>query len=236
MSFCKLCHNDRILRDSHIVSEFLYKKLYNENHKFIGINGVGPMGKKTVQKGIREHLFCHDCEQLINDFYEKPFHKIWKTEDIFPESWPRYEYIQDLNLPYENFKLFHLSILYRASVSTLPTYKDVNLGPHQEKIRKMLLEKDAGEDYEYPISGLAVIGEDKREIINTVISQPSFYRNDGHIYYAMMYGGVYWHWCISSHRSKVFEEMALKNDGTMRIGEIHKGELGVLRSASRLLK
>ncbi len=61
---------------------------------------------------------------------------------------------------YATFKLFHLSVLFRASVSSLSTFQEVNLGAlHEERIRQMLLNEDPGKDWEYPILGFAVLNK-----------------------------------------------------------------------------
>jgi len=52
---------------------------------------------------------------------------------------------------YKRFKLFLLSLLWRASISTRPFFELVKLELLQEeKLRKMLYEGDPGEQNEYP--------------------------------------------------------------------------------------
>ncbi len=77
MPICRLCNNERVLRNSHIVPESLYSNLYNEKGHMMGINGFGSKGWKPLQQGIREHLFCEACEQHFNEHFEKPFRKQW---------------------------------------------------------------------------------------------------------------------------------------------------------------
>ena len=54
-----------------------------------------------------------------------------------------------IKVEYEPFKLFHLSVLFRASVSTLPTFADVSLGPHEERLRNLLLARRAGPEDQF---------------------------------------------------------------------------------------
>lgn len=49
------------------------------------------------------------------------------------------------NLPYRPLKLFRLSLLWRMSVSSLREFALVKLGPHEERIRQMLLQDDPGQ-------------------------------------------------------------------------------------------
>jgi hypothetical protein len=47
-------------------------------------------------------------------------------------------------LDYAMFKLFHLSVLWRAGVSTREEFRNVKLGSHEDVIRQMLLRDDPG--------------------------------------------------------------------------------------------
>lgn len=186
MATCHLCQKDRKLCNSHIVPEFLYRDLYNNNHKLMGINGVGHMGWKPLQKEIREHLLCHDCEQYLNDKYEKPFLQQWTVESPLPDRITKdaaYTAVFD----YPKFKLFHLSILFRASVSSLPTFREVNLAMHEGRIRKMLLTGDPGKEWEYPILAFAVLNG-RGEVERRLISCPIAGRYDEHIVYGQIMG------------------------------------------------
>ena len=46
--------------------------------------------------------------------------------------------------------MFHLSLLWRMSVSKHPYFKEVSLGPHEEVLRRMLLEALPGEPDQPP--------------------------------------------------------------------------------------
>jgi hypothetical protein len=129
MSLCRLCHLDRDLRNSHIVPEFLYDDLYNANGHLMAINGLGSRGWKTLQEGVREYLLCEVCEQHFNEYCEKPFRTQWVEAAPLPNPW-NVEGIHWACFDYASFKLFHLSVLFRASVSSLPTFAAVSLGPH----------------------------------------------------------------------------------------------------------
>jgi len=127
---CRLCLNDRVLCNSHIVPEFLYGDLYNDQHKLMGITGQGNKGWMPLQKGIREYLFCSDCEQHLNEKYEKPFLRQWTIDHPLPDRMQQ-DSIHSAVYDYRSFKLFHLSILFRSSISSLPTFQSVNLGIHE---------------------------------------------------------------------------------------------------------
>lgn len=233
MAKCRLCQKDRVLCNSHIVPEFLYGDLYNDQRQLMGITGKGHKGWKPLQKGIREYLLCVDCEQYLNDNYEKPFLKQWTVDSPLPDSMAQdatYSAVYD----YPTFKLFHLSILFRSSVSSLPTFRKVNLGAHEERIRQMLISKDSGKDWEYPILGSVVLhgGKVERRLITTPIAG----RYEEHIVYEQMYGGVVWHVLVSSHRNDSFCRAGLQPTGHITLIAVPWNEVWGVQDASIAIK
>lgn len=234
MAICELCHNERELRNSHIVPEFLYSELYNAKNHLMAISGHGRRGWKALQKGIREHLFCETCEQHFNEYCEKPFRAQWVVTPPLPNPWKTTEPYW-VTVEYSSFKLFHLSVLFRASVSSLPTYAEVSLGPHQERLRQMLLSRDPGEYWQYPVFGYAVVHHKTNRII-PMVSQAQRSSFNGHRCYGIMYGGVQWWVCVSSHRNYEFEKISLQPDGRMPFHAIPWNEVSVIQQASHALR
>lgn len=181
------------------------------------INGRGNRGWKTLQKGIREHLLCTNCEQHLNHKYEKPFHKQWLVDLPLPDRIAE-NAAHTVVYDYLTFKLFHLSILFRASVSSLPTFREVNLGVHEERIRKMLISESPGQDWEYPILAFAVLNG-HGEVEKRLMSCPLSSRYEGHIAYWQIYGGAVWMTLVSSHPNDQFCREGLQPSGqiTMKV-------------------
>ena len=233
---CRLCGTDnRPLRKSHIVPEFLYRDLYNDKRHMMAIRE--PHGRhhawRPLQKGIRERLFCESCEQHFNEHFEKPFFAQW-TPPPLPDPW-----IGDgtchLAVDYSTVKLFHLSVLFRAGVSSLPHYAQVVLGPHEDELRQLLLDPDPGRHFQYPICGQAVVHHTTNQLIRA-ITQPCVYNIDSHRYYAIMYGGVEWWIKVSRHRHKPLEALFLRPDGTLPLSAIPWNEIPVIQRAAAALR
>lgn len=231
MSICRLCNNDRELRLSHIIPEFLWKELYDDNHSFYGITGRGLRGHKILQKGLRERLFCDACEQLFNESFEKPFKARWVDKFPLPTKWG-VDDIFWINVDYPTFKLFHLSVLFRAHVSSLEDFGAVQLGSHAETIRKMLLDSDPGDSHKYPIFGYAILNPETKEPVQ-IVSSAQASRMNGAYFYGMMYGGVEWWVCVASHRVPDFEKLSLRADGAMPIGPMSMEKIGSIQRTSK---
>lgn len=138
---CALCKTNGKLQNSHIIPEFFYKLVYDPNpRRFRVISAIVSEPERYGQKGLRERLLCKDCEQ-----------KLGRWENYAKKSFVDGQGLQITqqnatvflsNLDYKLFKLFLLSLLWRMSVSTLDFFKEVRLGPYEEKIRLALVNED----------------------------------------------------------------------------------------------
>jgi len=192
---CKLCLKDAFLCESHIIPEFFYKPLYdnsNGKHDALVVN-VSPYRERSLRSGFYERLLCNACEGLLNREYETYVIELWQTK--FPGLDKGNTFIIE-PVEYRRFKLFHLSVLWRAGVSNRAEFKNVTLGPHEEILREKILSGDPGSDESYSFYGnvLMLNGEPFNMIIN-----PLYGRNDGHRVYIFYFGTCKWLYRVSSH-------------------------------------
>src|SRR5262249_36733610 len=153
---CKLCLEDKPLCASHIIPEFLHRDLYDSKHRAREIR-VGRETATYLQKGYREKLLCLGCEQLLNDRYEKPFCQEWRPGTLIPTKPLPDPVYGGAGLDYAAIKLCLLSILFRCSVSTLSQFSVVTLGPHQDKLRRMILDGNPGPPGRYKVVGFFAV-------------------------------------------------------------------------------
>lgn len=235
MKKCHLCHQVRELRHSHIVPEFLYRELYNDKRQLMAVSGLGKRGRALRQNGIKQHLFCEECEQHFNERFEKPF-KRWLDTKQLPNPWPLAEEAHWTEADYAPFKLFHLSVLFRASVCSLGTFNHVSLGSrHEERMRQMLLACDPGGHSEYPVYGHAVIHHETRRLVpmvSTVVKSSI----EGHRCWGTMYGGVQWWVSVSSHQNRLIEHGGLQPDGKMAFLAELWHQVPVIQAAAQALR
>ncbi len=166
---CKLCVREKkLLRDSHIVPEFLYRKsglyyqIHNPTHKFFLLDTGEELFNPELdqdqqgwlQKGNHEsYIFCEECEDIIKkyEYYGKSilYEKV-TCEDLVRSDGLRL--ISCSGIDYSKLKLFILSIFWRASISKKFVLEIISLdGYVSEKLRKMILVGDAGAPEEFPI-------------------------------------------------------------------------------------
>ncbi len=219
MPKCKLCGSDKKLSKSHIIPEFMYKSMYDQNNKFRCVSTIP--GKKTTikQKGEWERLLCQECELHISK-YER-YASLLLNGGIEIGAVDHKDFIEFNNIDYAIFKLFQLSILWRASISKRPVFKEVALGKHEELIRLMLLNNNPGKSNKYGCIMVATMHEG--EHIDSLILQPELKRMDSQIGYRFVFGGFWWLYFCSSHTpNKKLSNVFLQESG---VGYIFRKEL-----------
>src|SRR4051812_14436929 len=132
---CRLCLKEVPVVRSHIIPEFCFASMYDQDHRFIEVHDVDAGKVRRGQKGFWERLLCSDCETRLNRF-ERHARRLFK--DKLPER-KSLRRIDVPNLDYRLFKLFILSVLWRASVSSHPVFEHVSLGKHEEIMRGMVV-------------------------------------------------------------------------------------------------
>jgi hypothetical protein len=211
IGICKFCGREGDLQYSHIIPEFFYQ--YDEKHRFLHVT-MADRYPKFGQKGTREYLLCRDCEQYFNDKFEKPMKRMWIDRPALP-SVLHGDGIVIRDLEYAPFKLFHLSVLWRAGVAS-EAATTVQLGPHEAKIHSMLQDLDPGPATRYPIIARVLYLPKTRELADGVVSMPHAGRNGGQTVYVSVFGGCAWHYVVSSHRvDATIQEWALNEAGRM---------------------
>ncbi len=219
MSNCKLCNNESKLKNSHIIPEFIYKPLYDDKHRFSLLSNIETKGPAKLQKGIREYLLCEHCEGVFSK-YERYVSLILSGQiQVTHRRDRKLVYLEGVD--YKKIRLFGLSILWRAGISSLQMFEQVKLGPHEEKLRCMLLNEDPGDSDKYPFMLSPVVHQG--ELQTDLIMQPTWTRSEGHYGYRFVFGGLAWIFIVSSHRPPyVISQAAVSEDGclTMLISDI----------------
>jgi hypothetical protein len=209
-----MCKLDRVLRNSHIVPEFLYKPVYEEKHR-TRLFRYGDTRDKLIQKGLRERLLCSDCEQHIQEF-EDYFARYWYQTRPIPERITNDELLLR-GIDYRRFKLFVLSVVWRASVSRLPELSSTGLGPHEVPIRRMILEGDPGTRDDYPIYAGLIIDPETQGLWDQVIMVPLRIRVGPHWACRSVFGGASWTVLTSSHQTLPLHGHFLTETGELRL-------------------
>ena len=209
---CRLCHNVAPLRDSHVIPEFCFKPTYDSIHRAIEFS-LSAESRRYIQKGFREPLFCDDCEQRFGKL-DTYFSNEWFQKNKLPDR-VESDLIEITGLDYTTFKLFHHSILFRASVSTLEQFKFVKLGKNEEILRQMLLTGDASDENQFPFITQFLFHPDDRRVASDIIVEPELSRPNGHYVYIFVYAGCCWMYYASKTDSTRLIQHVFSSAGTL---------------------
>ncbi len=191
---CQLCHQESALRNSHIIPEFQYKPLYDNKHRFYVISTDPNQKQKFEQKGFREELLCDTCEGVFSRWEGYAKKVIFDDTVYLVERTDHYMRLGGID--YLPFKLYLMSLIWRMGISTLEIFSAVKLGPHQERLRLMLLAGDPGPPDLYPtvLTGLLLEGEYQPDWI----LPPDKLKMDGHHTYRTVISGILFTFFITS--------------------------------------
>src|SRR3989338_1861754 len=211
---CALCFADKELRNSHVIPEFMYDSLYDEIHRFHILSREPDERNHMKQKGLREPLLCETCEQLFSR-YERYVSLLFHCGlELEYETHGRVVIVR--NIDYAKLRLFQLSVLWRAGISTLSFFSQVKLGKHQEHLRRMLRAEDTGQTWQYGCLMFSLLHEGQLQ--TDLIIQPSWTRVDNVFAYRFVFGGYIWLFCVANHQSsRKLETMSLHPSGELRL-------------------
>ena len=189
---CKLCLRVRPLRDSHIIPEWLYAPLYDSKHRAISVNSDPGKSEQYIQKGIREKLLCEECETKLS-LYETHAAKIARDIEVAkPDSTGNFIIVEGVD--YSKFKLFELSLLWRASVSSHQMFAAVKLDEDEEKLRQLLLAGNPGESEDY---GCMLLTFRNTKNLHRIFWSPLNDKLDGERCIRFTTGSLYWYFFSS---------------------------------------
>jgi len=152
IGICKLCLKEKELIRSHIIPEFMYQNLYDDNPRNffeVEVNREdGKDVKKTKhQKGIRKHLTCKECDNGILSKYESyAATTIYAKKDGCTVEIVKQERTDDKRytihyfegFDYTKFKIFENSILWQLLITDeIPDYEGIEAT--KEELRLSLL-------------------------------------------------------------------------------------------------
>lgn len=213
---CRLCLQKRDLCKSHIYPEFMYAHCYDHHHSYIEFNaGEGKYNKKR-RKGLYERLLCKKCEEIIQRYedYGKQILYIEAKPEMDATKKPYTKECYDYRL----FKLFVLSLLWRASVSTQDSFKLVSLGKYEVELREALLKGLELEVDNYPICMYQTHIDGKPSNGVFMEMHPSKSTYDGKTTYQFVADGIFFFVGVGVQSLKTFRHGSWVNQKRIQIG------------------
>lgn len=211
---CRLCLKGEKLSNSHIIPEFFFKRLYTDEHYFFELSTDERIKNKIVQKGLREKLMCSRCENHLNK-HEKYVAEVFQGTSRLQMARVSEKRIL-LTVDYAKFKLFALSLLWRASVSSLDFFSAIDLG-EEDPIRIMLLTENPGEPEKYGSFLIVPLFAERIPIVDMMVSPDCSIIEGGKVYSFAMGGCL---WVVNGSKHAVpqrYQHFFLQRDGQLNI-------------------
>jgi hypothetical protein len=95
-------------------------------------------------------ILCADCDNSFSP-WEKYTATVLFNEPQYKKATRNKTIMTVQNYDYAALKLCLLSILWKMSLSAKDVFEDIRLGPYQDEIRDMLLQKNPGPQKQFPI-------------------------------------------------------------------------------------
>lgn len=152
---CRLCGSDKKLIKAHVIPEGFFRLLRDENRApEIHTNTPGLYPRKAPVGVYDLNILCGDCEIAFGgwDAY---------AQELLLRDFEDEEYVEHqgqriaLRIPtfdYTKLKLFFVSLLWRASVSTQGFYTRIRTGPFEAQLKKLVLAGDPAQPGDFAVS------------------------------------------------------------------------------------
>lgn len=155
---CKFCHNEfPKLVNAHVIPRSFFKVTRGAGkHALLLEIDEKKLDRKTKQAGVSDNtMLCEGCERFFGSWDKHGFEAVVDMLNLKREfhdhTGAPIAYIAT-KAEYSMFKLFVLSVIWRASVSSIGFYDWINLGAHERHIQQMLARNDPGTEFDYPIT------------------------------------------------------------------------------------
>ncbi|MBI3217897.1 MAG: hypothetical protein HYZ44_00125 [Bacteroidetes bacterium] len=207
----------------------MYKGLLDKNKKIVETNLFNLKEAKYRPTGIYDKsILCKQCDTKIIGALESYAAKILFDKKDLVSTVEEDEHIINLifkGIEYKKFKLFLISILWRASISKQRMFDEVKLGAKYEEVaRKMIYEDNPGKRDEFStcIFGL----KSTENLVTQTIVAPRRTKVDGNTSYMFYINGLFYWFNISAYNMQdVFKRITIDESNEMTIG-ILKGKVG----------
>lgn len=230
---CQLCLEDKtLIKNSHIIPNFLYKGLFDDKHKIVNVNLHDFDDATFHQTGFKDKdILCAECDNVVIGKHERyASNTIYGNYDkqdieIYQGDAVALPYVRFKNLDYALIKLFFLSILWKSHISKNPFFNQVDLGPkYSEQLRQMILNNNAGPEDRFEV--ILIRPETNGTRPTKSMIAPRRVTVDGNTAYLFHINEIMYHFNISNHnKMAIFNTSIIKKDGIIDIA-IAKNEWG----------
>ncbi|HEY9824774.1 MAG TPA: hypothetical protein V6D19_04950 [Stenomitos sp.] len=189
MSICRLCGLEKELIKAHIIPRQLYTLIREASideppgaqSPWIYVAGM-EQARDQCQSGIYDpSILCGECDHYLGEWdnYGQTFllNPSFLGNHLFDNA-GRLTAYKIAEFDYKQLKLFFMSILWRAEITNHQFFSQIKLVPWEEKLRKMLLAQDPGNENDFSVVLFKYEGA-----LSEIMQNPTKHKQDGVNYY-----------------------------------------------------
>ena len=232
MGICNLCKEEKeLINKSHIIPDFMYRNsgMYDEKHRMNSFTKEDILNNRKIiklQTGVYDGgILCAKCDNELIAQYEKYASMAIYGQNIQEEFCPDCINYGDTkpvftickNVDYEKYKLFLLSILFRASLSKDDFFNEVSLSnENSELLRQMIYNGNPGNHNDFPF--LVSTFASSEEITPDIFINPARVYKDGFVTYTFVFAGMsYIFYEGTGLDTSSFDFLTMKSDNVLKI-------------------
>jgi len=198
-NLCHLCGSDEPLQKSHIIPRSYYKSIKGKSGQLLVVSSDEHTKPELSNSDPKEKLLCRSCEQFLSINFETYGTRLLKDTTTVKR---KKDHVIFNNFRFKEFYLYLISILWRASISSIDPYDKVKLGSQINNLlsfcirnKTLKIQTSLRLDHFLRICLLRVV--DKHEPKNDTIIKKTLVgfgvefgkdKEDGFIYYFMVDG------------------------------------------------
>ena len=214
----------------------MYKGMRNDQNQMVSrtLSELSAKGK-LVQTGFYEKsILCADCDNRIlgrlDDYADGLLYGkglIIREDGFSPDGQIRMLNLQGID--YKKFKLFLLSVLWRAHISKNKFFENVNLGTEADKIRKIILNDVDVDESTYKIVMFAIM-LNERELARMVVTPRHINENGLNFCTFIINGFVYQINLQQKDSLPIFSKEILRHTGQLNIAILNPEQTQMVMS------
>ncbi|MEZ4722685.1 MAG: hypothetical protein R2813_12490 [Flavobacteriales bacterium] len=188
------------------------------------VRNKGATRVKRQQTGIYDkQILCKNCDNNLIGQYESYARKI-----VYPDSdieWQKRNHRLEVNeagikrvildVDYKNFKLFLLTILWKAHITSHEFFQHINLGKYEPLIKERILNGDPGGDDEFETS--IVILLDGHFLNKSVMAPREIKLNQNYSYHFLINQALYSFNLSSHNKMDIFKHSGIRSNNELSI-------------------
>lgn len=189
---CKLCNEEKDLINAHLIPKWAYKHIAKVDNKYDLILVEKGKQKRAPIGTYDQNILCKECDNFIGE-YDDYAKKVILDKELKKVKEAFY-IIKDVDI--ERFAIFLLSVAWRESISTKDESGRVKIGPYEDKIRNILIDRRSKNnklsisDYSF-VLGKFKVGKLPDLVVNKNIQIPHSQKIQGVNVFVLYLPGAY---------------------------------------------